>query len=803
MRADIRIAIRSLARTPLFALTAIVTMALGIGANTAIFSFVSALLLRPLPFPEPGRLIRVDSIRGNEIGKITPLEWEELNREQRIFEGVAAWYPSQYNLSHGGSPEVLTACMTTANLFRVLGVSLAFGSSWKEGTHRDRNPVVVLNHEFWQRRFAGDVSIVGKTLPLDFAAYEVVGIAAPGFDFPGKMQIFRAAYLGSAQNWDVRSLYAVARLRPGVAVNEATERLNAIATRMEQEYPNTNRGVRFRIRTLRDAYVGEVRPYVLLTLALVGLVLLIACANVVNLLLSRGLTRRREVAVRVALGAPRGAIARQMLVEAITLGLAGGLGGLGLAYWWTRWMSQWIRMELPPWMAVDVDGRVLLFALAVSIAAGIAAGLLPALAFSQVDLSTTMREGSRGSSAGHSSRRIRSALVMAELGLSVLLLVFAGLLVKSFWHLQQTDAGFARDSALTFRTDPPWSRYNKAEQTARFYRLAEERLREIPGVSAVAANHSMPLAMNRNYAKPTIVVEGQSVDEQQRNPFVNVQIVSTGYFEVMRIPLREGRAFTMDDRLGTTPVAVISRPLARRLFGGTSPLGRRVQLPGLLSALNETSLSWALIVGVAEGVRSESLTSAPGLDIYFSNQQQFAGDTFFVVRTRQEPASLGVAVSRALQQVDPDQPVFDLQPLAQRVDDTVWQRRMAGTLTLYFGLLALLLSAIGTYGVLSYLVSQRTREIGIRQALGLTPAAVWWLVIREGFVLAGWGIAGGLVMAWIAARLLDSVLFGVTSNDPAVFSFAIVVTIAVAFAACAVPAWRAARVNPLDALRAD
>ncbi|MBS1826823.1 MAG: ABC transporter permease [Acidobacteria bacterium] len=755
------------------------------------------------PFQAPELLVRIDSIRGSEMGKLTPLEWEELDRDRRIFDGVAAWYPSQYNLSHGGTPEVVSACMTTANLFRVLGVPMAYGTSWKEGTHRDRNPVVVLNHEFWKRRFAGDVSMVGKTLPLDFSSYEVVGVAGPGFDFPGKMQVFRAAYLGSAQNWDVRSLSVVARLRPGVPMELAAEQLNAFAARMEQHYPKTNQGVRFQIRTLRDAYVGDVRPYLLLTLALVGLVLLIACANVVNLLLSRGLARRREVAVRVALGASRGTIARQMLWEAVVLGIVGGLAGLGLAYWWTGWIGQWLRMELPPWMAVEVDLRVLLFALVVSLAAGIVAGLAPAVAFSHVDLSATMREASRGSSVGHSSRRLRAALVTAELGLSVLLLVFAGLLVKSFWRLQQTDTGFVRNSALTFRTDPPWARYNKVEQTARFYRLAEERLREIPGVTAVAANHSMPLATNQNYGKPSIVVEGQSVDEQQRNPFVNVQIVSTGYFEVMGIPIREGRGFGVDDRLGTTPVAVISRPLAGRLFGDVSPVGRRVQLPGLLSALNETNLSWTLIVGVAEGVRSERLTAAPSLDIYFSNQQQFAGDTFFVLRTPQEPAGLGPAVSRALQQVDPDQPVFDMQPLAQRIDDSVWQHRMASALTLCFGVLALFLSAIGTYGVLSYLVSQRRREIGIRQALGLEPASVWWLVIREGFVLAGWGMAGGLIAAWVAARFLESILYGVAGHDPLVFSLAIVVTLAVAFAACAVPAWRASRVNPVEALRAE
>jgi len=801
--ADLFITIRSLARAPLFAVTAILTMALGIGANTAIFSFVNALLLRPLPFREPDRLIRIDSVRGNETGKLTPREWEDLDRDAQLFEGVAAWYPSQYNLSEGGAPEVLTACMTTANLFRVLGVNLTHGSAWKEGTHRDRNPVVVLNHELWKGRFGGDPTIVGRTLPLDFSSYQVLGVAAPGFDFPGKMDVFRAAYLGSAQNWDVRSLFAVARLRQGVTMEQVQSRLGEFGTRMERAFPQTNQGVRFQARSLRDAYAGEVRPYVLLTFALVGLVLLVACANVVNLLLSRGFSRKRELAVKAALGAPRLRIIVELLTEAVVLACAGGVAGLAFAYWWTGLIRQWLRMDLPVWMSVELDGRVLLFTMVVSIAAGLLAGLFPALAFSKVELHGAMRESSRGSSGSRSSARVRDVLVASELALAVALLVFAGLLVKSFWRLLQVDAGFARTPALTFRTDPPWARYNKVEQTSQFYRRAGEALAAIPGVTAVAANHSMPLATNQNYGKPSIVVEGQSVDEQQRNPFVNVQIVSPDYHAVMGIALREGRAFTDNDRIGTVPVAILSRPLAARLFGGISPIGRRVQLPGLLSALNETKAEWFQIIGVVEGVRSESLAGEPGPDIYFSNQQQFAGDTFFILRTAQRPAALSQAVARAIQQVDAEQPVFDIQALNERVEGTVWQRRMAGTLSLYFGGLALLLAAIGAYGVLSYLVSQRRREIGIRLALGSSPGQVWWLVVRGGLVLAGLGITAGLGAALMGSRLLSTVLYDVQGTDVAVMALAVAATIVMAFVASALPAWRATRVNPVEALRSE
>lgn len=804
MPADLRLATRSFAATPLFALTAILTMALGIGANTAIFSFVHALLLRPLPFPDPDRLIRIDSIRGNEPGKLTPREWEELDRDRAAFAGAAAWYPSQYNLSDGsGPPEVLTACMTTANLFRVLGVPILHGASWKEGTHKDRNPVVVLSHELWKRRFAGDPGMLGKTLPLDFSSYEVLGVAAPGFDFPGKIDIFRAAHLGGAQNWDVRSVFVVARLQPGVSIDQVRGRLEDFAARMEQAYPGTNEGIRFQARTLRDAYSGEVRPYVLLTLGLVAMVLLIACANVVNLLLARGLARKREFAIRAALGATRGRIVRQLLAEAVVLAGAGGAAGLGLAWWWTGVIRQWLRVDLPAWMKIELDGQVLLFTLLASLAAGLAAGLLPALGFSKTAFDGAMRDAPRGSSGGRASARVRGVLVIGELALALMLLVFAGLLLQSFRKLRESDPGFARTPALTFRTDPPWARYHKAEQTALFYRRAAEELRRIPSVTAVAANHSLPLALNQNYGKPAIAAEGQSADAQQRNPFVNVQIVSPGYFETMGIPLRDGRGFHESDRLETTPVAVISRPLARRVFGAASPVGQRVQLPGLLSALNESKPVWLEIVGLAEGVRSDGLTSGPSLDIYLSNQQQFAGDTFFILRSTLGPSELTAAVTRAIRQVDPEQPVFDIRPLGQRIDDTVWQRRLAGSLSLCFGALALLLAAVGSYGVLSYLVSRRTREIGIRLALGSTPGRLWWMVVREGLALAGTGAGLGVVITLALARSLDSVLYGVTAYDARVYGIALVSTLLAAFAAFAVPAWRASRTSPAVALRTE
>jgi len=804
LRSDLVHSWRHFRTNPMVAAAAIATLALGIGANTAIFSFVNALLLSPLPYAEAGRIVTIESVRGSEKGKITPREWEEMQRETDLFDSVAGWYPSQYNYSEDGNPAVFSACMTTASLFRVFRIPMAQGETWDDSMHRDRNPVLVMSHRLWRDRFGKREDLVGRTLQLDFAPYRVTGVAAQGFDFPSAMEVYRAAHLGGAQNWEVRSLFGVARLQPGISYSAAQARLDAFAMRMEQSFPETNRGVKLRLTPLREAITGEVRPYVLLTFGLVGAVLLIACGNVVNLLLARGLARRKELAVRAAMGADRGRLVRLLLVESVLLAAAGGLAGLAMAYWCVGQLRNLLLLDLPSWMTISIDSRVLLFTLIVSLIAGIAAGLAPALAASGTAFQDVLRDASRGSSGGTAQARIRSALVVSELALAVALLVLAGVLVKSFWRLQNADPGFRKSAMLTFRTDPPWARYNKAEHTALFYQQALDRLRALPGVEDAAANHSLPLALNQNYGKPGIEVEGQSLDEVERNPFVNVQVVSPDYFRVMGIPLREGRGFSGDDRLSATPAVVFSRPLGSALFGsGESPVGKRVRLKGLLGALDSSQRSWFHVVGVVEGVKSENLLGGQGLDIYLSNQQQFAGDTFFIVRTSLEPERLARLVTQAIREVDPMQPVFDLQPLEKRVEDTVWQRRMAGRLSLLFGGLAIVLAGLGTYSVLAYGVSQRTREMGIRQALGSTPSELRGLIVRQGLALAAPGILLGLAASGALAYQLTPLLYGVSPFDGWTFVSVPLLVLAVAAAACYFPAVRASRVDPAAALRQD
>jgi putative ABC transport system permease protein len=800
---DLTYAARQLRSRPGFAFAGILTMALGIGANTAIFSFVNALLLRPLPFPEPDRLVRIDSVRGQETGKLLPREWEELERDRRTFAGVAAWYPTQYNLSAGGKPEVVRACMTTANLFRVLGVRLIHGSSWEEGTHRQRNPSVVLNYELWHNRLGRDAAITGKSITMDQSPYLVTGVAEPGFQFPVRSDVFRAANLGGAQNQDVRSLYVVARLQRGITMQQSQLLLDAFAAEQERAYPDSNRGIRFQVISLREAYTGEVRPFLLLTLGLVALVLLIACANVVNLLLARGLARRKEIAVRLALGAGRRDIMRQVVLESVLLTLLGGVAGLGLAAWWMRVLREMLRVDLPPWMSIELDPVVLLFTTVVSIGCGVMAGLAPAISSARADLLSAFQDASRGSSGGRAHAGIRRALVAGELALAVTLLIAAGLLVRSFQSLQDTDTGFERERMLTFRTDPPWARYNRVEQTSLFYRLALERLQALPGVEAAAANHSLPLALNQNYGKPSIIAEGQDLETQRRNPFVNIQVVSPNYFDVMKIRLRAGRAFHASDRIATTPVTVLSRPLADRLFAGADPLGRRIRMAGLLSALDEKQENWFTVVGVAEGVRSESLLSDVSMDLYLSNQQQFAGDTFFVVRTRQDATALSTAVAQAILQVDPEQPVFDVQPLDDLVEASVWQRRIAGRLSLWFGGLALVLAAVGAYSVIAYAVSQRTRELGIRQALGSTSWQTQQLVLGDAMSLAAVGLGSGAVLGYAVAWSVSGLLYRVSPLDPWIYGGVLGSVGLVALLACYVPARRAARIQPVEALRQE
>jgi putative ABC transport system permease protein len=805
---DVRSTLRALAKRPTFTSIVVSTLALGIGANTAVFSFVNVLLLRPLPFREADRLVEVRVVVGGEPGRLTSRELEALERETTLFEGFAAYYPSQYNMTGTGAPEALLCTINTASLFDVLGVDLLYGEPWDPATEKEIDFHVILNHGLWTR-LGADPNVVGKTITLDAASYHVAGVLPPGFNFPAKAELFRSmTRWGDEELLDARRGMVVARLAKDATIEHAAFEVDGVARRFARDFPDSNRGVTFELRPLRDAYVGEARPYLLLVFGAVTLVLLIACANVVNLFLTRASGRSRELALRRALGAGRGRLLGELLVESLLLSFAGGILGIVLAFMSVRALFALLAVDLPFWMVIEIDPPVLGFTFAVAMAAGALAGLVPALQSSSPKGFEALREGAKGSS-GAASTRSRSALVVAETALAVMLLVGAGLTLKTLWRLASVDLGFDPERVLTFRTDPPWTRYSTRERTAGFYRRAIQELEAIPGVAGAAMNQNPPLAAHQLDTE-TLTAEGQSFEEVEQNPFVNLQIVSPNYFEVLGVSLSRGDAFTSFDDERSHPKAVVSESLAARFWPGKDPLGKRFQLGKRLtmSAEDSTEGVWITVAGVARDVSHQELSAAGSLDLYLSSLQFFSGDAYFLVRVPQAidgPSLMSYkeAVTAAVQRVDAEQSIFDVVPMADRVADRIWQQRLSGALLAAFGLLALSLAAVGIYGVLSYTVSQKTRELGIRMALGARRGELLREVLSTSFKLTAIGIATGFVLASLASRALSLVVPDLAPGDPFLYAALVAVLASVSVFAAYIPARRATRVDPVVALRRE
>ena len=799
---DIRYALRLLVKRPGFTFTVALTLALGIGANTAIFSFVNAILLRPLPFKEPDRLVRIVALRGSEEGRISMIELQDLKREVLLFEDVAAYIPgAQYNYDGGGAPEELAVTYCTGNLFNVLGVPLQRGNPWPEAADLEVAYEVVLTHELWKRRFGGSTDALNQKISLDAAPYKIHGVLPPQVQFPNNVQLFRSiAVSENIPNYTrraARNVYALARLKSGVSVKQAQGAVEAFGRRLAQQHPDINAGLSFTTKPLTDFYVGDVRPYLWLLLIAVGLVLLIACGNVVNLLLTLALTRDREVAVRIALGAGRGRLIRQLLTESVLLALTGGVFGLLLAALCVRLLSATIGVELPPWIVINIDGKALIFTLTVSILTGIVAGLAPALQASKPDLNELLKEGARGSS--DSRHRLRRALVVTEIALALVLLVGAGLMVRSLIHLQRIDLGFNPNNLLTMRVTLARHKYRirtDSRPATQFYQQTLEKLRVEPGVEAAAATTNLPLSGETQLGRISFTVEGQSASEQQGNPFVNDIAISPNYFDVMGIRLVRGRALNDFDLPTTDRVYVISEGLADRMFPGQDPIGRRIK-PGVTGS----PWGWGTVVGVVKDVKHDALTVNAGYALYSSYQQQPNVNLYLLLRAKVDPMSLSEAATRIVWSVDPDQSTFDAATMEQRIANTIWQRRMSRNLFVIFAALALSLAAIGIYGVMSYTVSQRTREIGIRLALGARGMVVIKMILIEALqlILIGGGI--GLGAAFGLSRLIKSLLFGMSVIDPLTFAGGSLLLALVALVACYLPARRAAKVDPMIALR--
>jgi len=797
LRRDLRFGLRSLRRSPGFTMVAVLCLALGIGANAAIFSVLNAVLLRPLPYAQPDRLVRVYETSGPRTQSSASFaDFHDWQQQSTRFESLAAWLEASLTLQGTSEPERIKLVAGTAGLFPLLGVRPLIGRTFSpEHAEPANGQVIVLGEKLWRRRFGGDPSLIGRAIQIDGSPYTVVGVMPASFDFPPN---------AAADAWGlfdpspaVRQargggfLAVVGRLKPGVSVAASAAELRPIMSRLEKQYPvQAGRGVN--VLSLRETVVGTSRPALLVLLGAVGLVLLIACANVANLLLARAAVRRREVAVRLALGAGRARLVRQFLVESLVLALAGGLFGALLAGWSLWALTPLAQSALPIAGGIPLDGRVFGFLLLISALSGLAFGIVPALQASREDVRGTLNDAGAKATAGGGQQRFRNALVVLEIALSLVLLVGAGLLLRGFFHLSGTPSGLVAEGVLTAHVSVPDARIKGA--TIRLFQPMLERVRQIPGVRSAAIVSLLPI--QDAWTNGSYKVEGRPEPLPGQKPNAELRVASPDFFASLGIPILYGRDFTEGDGgLGVRRV-IVNEALARQQFPGENAVGRQLRID------KEAPHT---IVGVAGSVRQAGLDEEPLPEIYFPYTQvgaeNWLGEGVLVIRTAVAPASATAAVRRAVQSIDPSLPLFRVATMEEVIAESLAARRLNLWLLGIFAAIALVLSAAGLYGVIAYLVAQRKREIGIRIALGAQTREVVGLVMRQGGGLTAAGIALGLLGALAFTRALASLLDGVSARDLLTFSGVAALLAAVALLATWIPARRAARVDPMLAIR--
>jgi putative ABC transport system permease protein len=807
---DIRYGLRMLMKSPSVSIVATIALALGIGANTAIFSVVNAVLLRPLPFPNSDALMSVfstDSARGGIRGAYSYPDFFDLRDQNHVFEHVAAYHDNDFTLTGQGQPVMIHGALASADLFAVLGDQPMLGRTptAAEDKLTETGRVVVLSERLFASRFNSDASIVNKTITLDGHTFTVIGVMPKGFEFPiqnDPLDLWTTIADDAAGESPVTGqrgahfLRVIARLKPGVSQTQAQADAETIGARLAQQNPDTNTGKGIRIEPTLAALVGNVRPALLILLGAVACVLLIACANVANLLLARAMTRHKEMALRSALGASRLRVVRQLLTESVLLSLAGGILGLVLAVWWSDLLIALGKKDIPRAIQVGLDWRVLGFTLGVTLLTGLVFGLVPALQLSKTDLNESLKEG-RGAGGGARKNRIRGVLVAAELAIAVVLLIGAGLLIQSFWRLQHVDSGLQARNVLTFNVAVPEVRY-ASEKQARFFRDLANRLRSLPGVQSASAATPLPLSGSR--FSISFQIDGRKVAPKDE-PSGDLFVIEPDYFRTLGIPVLKGRDFSERDVHGSAPVVVISDTFARQFFPGEDPLGKRIE-PGI-STWDKEDSKMSEIIGVVADIHNRGLDAQPKPVYYLPQSQVPFNELALVMKTSNDPHSLMNSVTREVQAMDSELPVFAVKTMDEYVSSSVAAPRFNTTLLAIFASVALVLTVIGLYGVMSYSVAQRTNEIGIRMALGAQARDVLGLIVKDGVKIVAVGLSLGIGGALLLTKLLESLLFGVTTRDPLTFIFIAGLLSLVAMLACCIPALRATRVDPLEALRCE
>jgi predicted permease len=809
---DLRYGARVLTKKPGFTIIAVITLGLGIGANTAIFSLVNGLLLRPLPYRDSERLaiIWTHSPGANVLQDWpSPGQYSAIRSKSTVFEELAIAQGYNMILTGLGAPERLGVVRSSSAVLSLLDVQPEFGRAFlPEEDSTGTTPAIMLTHAFWQQHFGGDRGVLGQALTLNGSSYTIVGVLPASFSLSfevmptvGSVQQpdLLVALQFDPKDWSAQgdeNYNVLARLKPGATIAQAQSELDVATRTLEEQFPDSyppGRRFSISVRPLLEQVVGDVRPALLILLGAVGCVLLIACANVANLLLARAAEREKEIAIRTALGAGRWRVVRQLLTESVLLAGAGGALGLTIAVWSLsalRWLNPG---NIPRLQDIGVDGRVMAFTFAVVVLTGILFGLAPALRNSQVNLNHMLKEGGR-SLVGSGNHRLRNLLVIAEMALSLILLVGAGLLIRSFMRVQQVAPGFTANNVLSMRMSLSGPEYKDQAKRLAFYQQLSEQIRKLPGVESVGGASILPLSGSIGWG--SIAIEGYDPTSGQSAIQADFRIASVGYFETMKVPQISGRFFVEHDTKDSLKVAIIDQNMASTYWPGSDPIGKRLKTG---SATSDSP--WLTVVGVVANVKQYALDSDSRVALYVPHQQAAAGTLFVTVRTTTNPLSLAAAVTREARSMDPNVPVYDVKTMDQRVAESLARRRFAMLALGLFAAVAVILAAVGIYGVMSYTVTQRTREIGIRVALGAPAGKVTRLVIRQGMLTAGIGVGIGLAGALALTRVMSSLLFGVGATDLVTFAVVAVVVTGVALAACFVPARRAAKVDPMIALR--